>query len=183
MKENPNPDKQPIRLLDFAAEFGLNKVGKKKFVTRRGFEPFKRQQGQSKPNYISWDDAQELRKILQDEKDHRIPPSKEDFPTGLSGVYAIEVPAYGGSVRIKIGWSENIHERLSTYRTIVPDLRVLRMWPCTDNWHEKMALSYARNNGRHIGQELFEFDNSEVALEAIDKLFSSLGVKSQDIQP
>ena len=172
-------DDRPERLADLAAQLGFNPAGFLKVVRRRGFEPFKLQEGSNKPYYLSANDAESLRRKLEDERHYRFVPTSKDRPTGLSGVYAIEVPAYDGSTRIKIGWSESVNDRLNTYRTIVPDLRVLRVWPCTASWYEQMALTWANKNGRRIGEEIFEFDDNQVSLSSIDELFASLGIGSQ----
>ena len=102
-EEKQRSDERPRRLVDLAAELGFNPSGFLKVVRRRGFEPFKIQDGRNKPYYLSADDADALRRKLDDEKKHRFVPDEEDVPTGLSGIYAIEVPAYDCSIRIKIG--------------------------------------------------------------------------------
>ncbi|MGA7979063.1 MAG: GIY-YIG nuclease family protein [Chromatiaceae bacterium] len=177
--EKETSDDRPRRLVDLAAELGYSPSSFRKTVRRRGFEPFKLQKGQSKPWYLSSEDAEALRRKLEDERYHRVVPEEETTPTGLSGTYAVEVPAYDGSVRVKIGWSDSITDRLNTYRTIVPDLRVSRIWPCSAKWYEQMALTWAENNGKRVGQEIFEFDDNEASLSALDGLFSSFGIMPQ----
>ncbi len=179
MEKKQNSEDRPIRLVDLAAELGFNSAGFLRVVRRRGFEPFKLQEGSNKPYYLSADDSNALRQKLEDEKHHRVVPEEKNVPTGLSGIYAIEVPAYDCTIRIKIGWSENIADRLNTYRTIVPDLRVSRIWPCSANWYERMALTWAGKNGKRIGEEIFEFEDNEASLFSLDELFSALGIQSQ----
>ena len=116
---------------------------------------------------------------MEEEKHYRFAPDQETAPAGLSGVYAVEVPAYDSAIRLKIGWSDNVVDRLNTYRGLVPDLRVLRIWPCPESWSEKMALKWARHNGRQIGEEVFEFEDNAVALNSLDDVFSAFGIKPQ----
>ena len=149
-EEKQTSDDRPRRLVDLAAELGYNPSGFLRVVRRRGFEPFKIRDVANAPYYLSAEDAEALCRKLEDEKNYRVSPDQKDEPTGLSGIYAIEVPAYDGSIRVKIGWSDNIADRLNTYRTIVPDLRVSRVWPCSANWYERMALAWAEKNGRRI---------------------------------
>lgn len=177
--ERDSLDNRPRRLVDLAAELGFCSSSFLKAVRRRGFEPFQLQKGQSKPYYLSREDADALRQKLDDEKYHRIVPEEEIAPTGLSGIYAVEVPAYDGTIRVKIGWSDNVADRLNTYRTIVPDLRVSRIWPCAAKWYEQMALTWADNNGKRVGQEIFQFENNNDSLSALDNLFASFGLKPQ----
>ncbi len=182
-EENGISDDRPIKLVEIAAKIGRPRASILKFVRRRGLEPFKLQEGENKPYYLSPQDVQALLKKLEDEKYYRIAPGQEKAPPGLSGVYAIEVPAYDGSIRLKIGWSDNITDRLNTYRGIVPDLRVSRIWTCSANWCEQMALTWAERNGRQIGQEIFEFESNDAALHSLDDLFASLGIKPQTTPP
>jgi len=168
---------RPIRLVDLAAELGYSSASIRKVVRRRGFEPFQLQKGPNKPYYLSRDDARALREKLEDEKNYRIAQEVRIAPSGLSGIYAVEVPSYDGTVRVKIGWSDNIPDRLDTYRTIIPDLRVSRIWPCPNKWSEQMALKWAENNAKRVGQEIFEFRDKLASLAALDELFLSLGIK------
>ena len=165
--------------MDIAAKLGVSSAGIRKFVKRRNFEPFKLQEGQSKPWFLSQKDAEALIERVEEEKIYRIAPDQETAPAGLSGVYAVEVPAYDANIRLKIGWSDNIIDRLNTYRGLVQDLRVLRIWPCSESWAEQMALKWARYNSRQIGEEVFEFEDNVVALDSLDDVFGAVGIKPQ----
>ena len=177
--ENELPEDRPVPLKDIASKIGRNPGTILKVSRSRGFQPFKLQEGQNKPNFLSAQDAKTLIQKLEDEAKYRVNPEQEKAPSGISGVYAIEIPSYDGAIRLKIGWSDNIADRLDTYRTIVPDLRVSRIWPCFENWHERMALKWAGQNGRQISQELFDFEDNVAALSSLDDLFLSLGIMPQ----
>jgi len=173
------PDDRPVKLVDIAAQLGVSAAGIRKYVLRRGFKPFKLQEGQSKPWFLAYKDAQALIERVEEEKHYRFAPEQETAPAGLSGVYAVELPAYDAAIRLKIGWSDNIVDRLNTYRGLVPDLRVLRIWPCSESWAEQMALKWARHNGRQIGEEVFEFEDNAVAVSSLDDVFGAVGIKPQ----
>ncbi|WP_200240371.1 GIY-YIG nuclease family protein [Thiohalocapsa halophila] len=173
-------DDRPRRLTEIASALGKNPTGFLKFVRRRGFEPFKLQEGQNKPYYLTAQDAEVFLQRVKDEE-RLVPfPETETVSSGVSGVYAVEVPGYDGSTRIKIGWSDNIAERLNTYRTIIPDLRVLRVWLCYADWFERMTLAWAEKNGTQIGQELFEFEDKREALSSLDDLFANFGIEAKN---
>jgi hypothetical protein len=42
-----------------------------------------------------------------------------------------------------------------------------------------MALTWAENNGKRVGQEIVEFDDNEASLSALDGLFSSFWIMPQ----
>lgn len=100
-------------------------------------------------------------------------------PSRICGVYFIEIPSYEGINRIKIGWSDNLTDRLSTYRTIIPDLRVKAVWQTIDAWCERAALKCAKRLGRRIHQELFEFDDADSVLAELTDLFSKMGIENK----
>ena len=182
MADNEAVDR-PRRLTELAAELGKNATGFLKFVRRRGFEPFKLQEGQNKPYYLSAQDAEAFLQQAKMEEHLQPVPTKEQVETGLSGVYAVEVPSYEGTIRIKLGWSDNIGERLNTYRTIIPDLRVSRVWLCHANWYERMTLTWAEKNGVQIGQEIFQFEDNREALSSLDDLFANFDIKPRMSPP
>lgn len=105
--------------------------------------------------------------------------TRSDFSQRLGGVYCVEVPSYDGRIRVKIGWADSFDDRLSTYRTIVPDLRILGLWPTRDQWMERAALKLAENIGARVFTELFEFEDNAAATSRLNELFfASFGVRS-----
>jgi hypothetical protein len=64
------------------------------------------------------------------------------------------------------------------YRTIVPDLRILALWPTRDQWIERAALKLASNIGAGVFTELFEFEDNAAAVSRLNELFTCFGVQS-----
>lgn len=144
---------------------------------RRGFVPFSLSEGKNKPLYLKYEDAESFKKQIVNERNNAVVSNVGISPSRISGVYFIEVPSYEGKNRIKIGWSDNISDRLSTYRTIVPDLRVRAVWQTTDAWCERAALKCAERLGSRVHQELFEFEDTDSALSELTDLFSKMGIE------
>jgi hypothetical protein len=90
--------------------------------------------------------------------------------------YAVRVPSFGGRDRVKIGWTDKFTDRLSTYRSVIPDLHVLALWPTDKQWTEKMALLRASQIGVSVFAELFEFDDTAAAVKDLNRLFGELGI-------
>jgi T5orf172 domain len=173
-------DKKPVALVRLAEELKISSTGMKKFVIRRGITPFQLSKGQSKPYFISAEDANKLREKIENEKNNLVSPGDQKPEPNTGGVYLIEVPSYDGINRIKIGWADNFEERLSTYRTIVPDLKIRVIWHTMDRWTEKMAHRCASRIGNRARSELFNFENIELAIEEIKEMFSKLGIQHED---
>jgi len=182
---------RPIKVADIANKLGKNPGIIKKMLVSRNITPFKFKDGQNSPWFISLDDAQRFETLLEDEAAGYIYRLDDVVPedSSLSGVYVVEVPTFDNHTRIKIGWSDKIAQRISTYRTIVPDLRVIAIWYTNKSHNEQVALDIARNHisnssrGTQVFQELFEFDDQNVVIEKIKNVFLEMGLKpSTDIQ-
>jgi hypothetical protein len=177
MSEDPKSvSDRPVALKQLAIELGRHEAAIKKAVVRRGFVPFNLSEGKNKPLYLKQEDAELFRKCINDEQDNLVMYGVAISQARISGVYFIEVPSYVGINRVKIGWSDNIPDRLSSYRTIIPDLRVKAVWPTADAWCERAALKCADRIGKRVHQELFEFENVDVALDELSELFSKMGM-------
>jgi hypothetical protein len=176
------PDgRPPVPLAKIANEVGYSPNTFRRVAQRRNFVPFQLRQAQNAPYFLTAHDAEALIEQIKQESELRIAPQPNAGSPGLSGVYAVEAPSYENAIRLKIGWSDDIESRLSSYRTLVPDLRVRRIWPTINKWCESMALEWAINNGDRIAQEVFEFRNVENALSGLDTLFSLINIKSQEV--
>jgi len=169
-------DNKFISLKQLADEIGFNASSIKKTVVRRGFTPFQLEEGSNKPFYLKSKDADIFKQKIIDENKNRIKVKKTH--TIISGVYFVSVPSFKGVDRFKIGWSNDVYERLSTYRTIIPDLKIIAIWQTSYSWCEKAALKCAEQLGKRVHQELFEFRNTEIAYAELDSLFMKMGIKT-----
>jgi hypothetical protein len=157
-----------------ALKTGFHPGAINKAVIRRGFKPHKLLGGGNKL-FLKEDEAERFSQQITTERLLAIPRT-ESLDNHTVGVYFIEIPSYSGAIRVKLGWSEKLSERLSTYRTIVPDLRVRAVWRTTDSWCERAALRCAEKLGKQVGQELFEFTDIESALASLVELFLKLNI-------
>ena len=162
-----------VPLIALAAELGFSAGSIRKAVQRRGFTPIC---SANRRNFLTAEDAARLREQIEAERAHRVVYEKPEEAPGISGVYAVEVPAYEGATRVKLGWSERMDQRLATYRTLIPDLRVLAVWHTPDAWVERMLLKRAAVIGRRVGEELFEFDDTPAAVADLAETVGRVGI-------
>ncbi len=180
MSETSNKDLDlPVSLKLLADELGFHSSSVRKVVVRPGFTPFRLSEGKNKPLYLKATDAELFKRQIENERDNRVVPKVGISHSKISGVYFIEVPSYDGINRIKIGWSDYLSDRLSTYRTIILDLIVKAVWQTSDAWCERAALKCAERLGRRVHQELFEFENNDAVLSEYTELFQKLGIKNK----
>ena len=168
-----------MSLKQLADELGFHSSSVRKAVVRRGFTPFRLSKGKKKPLFLKATDAELFKRQIENERNNRVVPKIGVSHSKISGVYFIEVSSYEGINRVKIGWSDNLSERLSTYSTIIPDLRVKAVWQSSDAWCERAALKCAEKLVRRVYQELFEFENIDITLSELEQLFLKLGIKNK----
>lgn len=177
MKKKPNNKiERPVSLKQLAEELGFHTSSVRKAVARRGFVPFSLSEGKNKPLFLKSEDAELFKQQIENERNNSVVANVGISPSRISGVYFIEVPSYEGTIRIKIGWSDNLSDRLSSYRTIVPDLRVKGFWQTTDTWCERAALKCAERLGKRVNQELFEFEDIDTVLSELTEFFLKMGM-------
>lgn len=151
----------------------------RKAVVRRGFTPFRLSEDKNKPLFLKEDDAEQFRQQIENERHNAVVSGIGISPSRISGVYFTEVPSYEGEIRVKNGWSDCISDRLSTYRTIIPDLRIRAVWQTTDAWCERAALKCAERKGRRVYQGLFVFEDIESVLKELEELFIKMGMENK----
>jgi hypothetical protein len=173
---NNTETRKYVQLKDLAADTGYAQAGMLRTVTRRGFQAFKLQTGPNKPYFLSVEDAAKFKERVASEKSNTLIENKNPSTADSGGVYVVEVPSYDGKLRYKIGWADNFQERFSSYRSIVPDLRVIAVWLTYDKWTERMAHKVAMTQGNKVFTELFEFPDSKLAVNQIRDVFDRLGI-------
>ena len=75
----------------------------------------------------------------------------------------------------KIGWTSNIEQRKKDHRTLCPDLRVIKSWPCKkaqDNEATRYALKFPGAQGKK--SETFRTQDLEGFVRYLDNYFKTL---------
>ena len=163
-----------VKIVDLAAELERHPTSLRRKGVGMGLEIVRFGDVKNSATYLSLEDADRLRERCNSPFESRA--REDDHAPSNPGVYLIEVPSYAGQLRYKVGWSDNVGDRFDTYRTLIPDLRVLRVWPVSQKHLERTALMIAEQNGRRVHTELFEFDDAAAAIEKFDALFELVGV-------
>jgi hypothetical protein len=78
--------------------------------------------------------------------------------------------------RLKLGFAENLNQRLARHRTAAPTARVLRAWPCRRAWELTSIDALTREGCRLVLNEVFECDDPEALAARGDAFFSMLPV-------
>ncbi len=78
--------------------------------------------------------------------------------------------------RIKLGFSDNLTQRIGSFKTVIPTLKVVKTWPCLRCWERAAIASVTRMNCIFIGEEIIDCDSYELILQRCDEFFSIMPV-------
>lgn len=166
--------KDCIPLIQLANEIGIHPSAFTRKLKRDGITIHRDGPYQNSSKYVTKKDFEIIRERYRTKQIHK---TETRIPK-QSGVYAVVVPSYKGQLRVKVGWSDCLEDRLNTYRTLHPDLQVKRIWLCGGMHFERFALAVAENAATKVGPELFE-GNLEGIIDQIDACFSAAGISAQ----
>jgi hypothetical protein len=112
--------------------------------------------GKRRAAYISVKDAEKL--ITEYRAKHpkkNLISNQTDFD-GFGLFYIIQLLPDEIPDRIKIGYTDNLTQRLSDHRTSNPTLKLLKSWPCKRTWEHAVIASVTRAECINIGGEVYE---------------------------
>ena len=181
----PDIDKKMISVIDFATENGFRKQSVFRIMKRLEIES-KRVQGGKRHGgqfvaYISKQDANRvLQEILsnnfdvesrEDEKSVMIDVSLYD--TGV--FYLIQLEPEHDPLRIKVGFANNIDERLRQHRCSAPFAQILQIWPCRRLW-EKTAIDCVSSDCERLHTEVFRAKSLDCVVTKCNQFFSLMPI-------
>jgi transposase-like protein len=166
-----------VTLAELARRFGLDKSNARKWLQRNGFK-FEKVRSEEARNQLILalrrEDAEaaiELRRQQGYAVDGRRSAVSPQGRQELGYFYVVQVVPEFSETRIKLGFTTHVDARLASYRTVAPNARVVRVWPCRAAW-EEAAIDCATSNGcRRIGDEVYDCDNLQEVLERLDRFF------------
>jgi len=163
-----------IPIAKIAQEIGLDRSNIRKYILSKGLTFHKIRTPESK--------GQQTLSLTEDDFNLLLRLRKEEgfnFDTASEGdngyFYLIQpIPEYCEN-RIKIGFTNSIEKRLSTYKTICPSASVLKYYPCKRTWEKAAIDSVLRSEHFKIGGiEIFEFKSVDDALSKGDEFFATM---------
>lgn len=76
--------------------------------------------------------------------------------------------------RIKLGFSDDIKQRMATYRTLAPECILLKSWECKRQWEKALIELITTKECKPLTSELFEVKDIEKTLESAENIFLTL---------
>jgi len=160
---------------DLAEEFNMGLSNVKKFIVKNGIETYKRrtiETGNLLCTSLDRKGYEEFKALREGFLAVRPPVEVE---TGEGVFYFIQLIPEALPNRIKLGFTNDLAQRLQSHRCAAPTLKLLDTWAIKPSW-ESMAIAAISNiSGTvQVGAEVFDFPNVEKALERANSFFSFL---------
>ena len=163
----------PIR--DIAQEVGLDRSHAHKLAKRLRLEVANIRDGETGQmvSAVSEADADTMRAYR---KPFGEGPAGKSFQAPQSGVFYIVVadPQHA-PLRVKMGFTASLGERVREYRCLAPEVKVVAKWPSRRAW-ERAAMDAITNDPRvsHLKGEVYDVESLDVIIERGSAFFAML---------
>lgn len=175
------PDQDFVSLKELAKIIGLDRSNTRKYVLKLGIKPQKRRTPDSGNQLTLTITREEADAVIH----HRAEQgflARDRVVQGDVGVfYVIQLVPELDPRRVKLGFANDIAERLAQHRTAAPTARVVRTWPCKRAWEVAVMDALTAHDCRFIVNEVFEVDDLDALLRRGDAFFAAL--PSPDFRP
>jgi AcrR family transcriptional regulator len=86
-------------------------------------------------------------------------------------LYIIQLVPEALPNRVKIGYADNVEQRLNEHRTAAPTARLLKAWPCKRSWDHAATDSITREGCKLVLNEVYEGDITKF-IERAEQFFA-----------
>lgn len=132
-------------------------------------------------NCLSREDADKLKAFFDQKQNYEFTPGVSDQSIQRYGYfYLIQLVPEALPDRMKIGYTDNLEQRLSEHRTSAPTLKLIKTWECKRSWDQAAMDSITRENCKQVLNEVYEGD-VEGFIERGDKFFGNLPNSNSEV--
>jgi hypothetical protein len=163
-----------VSIKDLARRLGMDRSHARRYVLKLGYAFHKRRTADSGNQLTLCVTRAEADQIVSERAEKGFLESTVVAVSDVGLFYAIQLVPDLDPKRLKLGFAEDLEQRLSQHRTAAPTARVLRAWPCKRSWELTAIDALTHVNCRLILNEVFECDAPEALVERGDAFFSML---------
>lgn len=162
-------------LRDLSDEFGMDVSSIRKFIVKNGIETYRRrtvETGNQLCLCLDRKGYEEFKGLREGFLAVR-PMAEVEYDEGI--FYFIQLVPEALPNRIKLGFTNDLAQRLQSHRCAAPTLKLLDTWGIKPSW-ESMAIAAISNipGTVQVGAEVFDFPDAGKALERANSFFSFL---------
>lgn len=94
-------------------------------------------------------------------------------PVSSSSVfYVVQLVPELSPLRVKLGYSISMSDRLATFKTICPTAKCVQTWYCLPEWEQVAIVSATRTGCKKLSREVFDCNDLHSLIERCDQFFS-----------
>jgi hypothetical protein len=168
------PEPTYIALKVLASELGMDRSHARRYVLNLGITPLKRRTADSGGQLTLTVSNAEANLIRRTRTEQGFTGSQTPVENEVGFFYFIQLVPEFAPTRIKLGFADNVTNRLQQHRTSAPTATVVKHWPCRRSWERTAIDAIASAGGALILNEVFDFQNLEAAIQRADQFFSLL---------
>lgn len=163
-----------ISVIEAAKQIGYGKQGVFKLLKRLGIETVRSHSPEHNGQaiaYISMDDFTRLQNDVAIRSVSESDADSTDTILGDSGFfYLIQLEPEHDPGRFKLGFANNVGERLRSHRCSAPFSTLVKSWPCKRVW-ERTAIDCVTQNCEQLHTEVFRTDSMDAVIAICDRFF------------
>lgn len=163
-----------ISIKELAQGMGIDRSHARRYVLKLGIKPGKRRTKDSGSQLTLTVSQEEAQKIIEHRKLCGFTDDKKIVDSESGFFYVIQLVPEFDANRLKLGFANDLNDRLSQHRTAAPTAKILKSWPCKRSWEKTIMDCLSYKICRHILNEVFECKNREELIERGNNLFSIL---------
>jgi hypothetical protein len=163
-----------ISIKNLAEELGMDRSHARKYVLKLGIIPKKRRTEDSANQLTLTVTLDEAKRIKENRLEQGFNSERKVLNNEYGYFYIIKLVPELDPKRIKLGYTNDLKDRLNQHKTAAPTATIIKSWPCKREWETTVIDSLSSINCKHILNEVFECYDIEKLIEHGDNLFKLL---------
>ena len=164
-----------VTLKSLSETMSMDRSQLRKYIIAKGFTPFKVRTADSRNQANSALTPEEADRIIEIRASEGFAINGRRDPTVLGDwgyFYMVSPDPEVRPNRVKLGFSKNIDDRLTEYRTISPGATAICFNSCRRIWEQAAMAAVTNFEGCiHVGGEVYECTGSKAMEERMDAFF------------
>lgn len=169
-------DDDLISVIDVASHHGKQKQTIFKILRRLGIETSKIRNSASKNQFVAYITQEDFKRVSEElvvfaERLGQDKFAESDTFAETGVFYLVQLEPAHDPCRFKVGFSDNMSDRLRALRCSAPFASVMKIWPCKRLW-EKTAIDCVSAGCERLHTEVFRASSLNEIIGRCDKFFS-----------
>lgn len=163
-----------ISIKHLAVKLGMDRSHARRYVLKLGFKPEKRRTPDSGSQLSLTVTSVEAESILEHRQSQGFTAEGKPVSNEHGVFYVIQLIPELDPKRIKLGFANDLNDRISQHRTAAPTAQIYTCWACRRSWETTVMDCLSSVACRHILNEVFECEDLDGLVAKGNELFAVL---------